>query len=268
MILFPSAKINLGLHVRYKRPDGYHEIESCMVNIPLYDILEIIPSEKFSFTQSGITIEGNPEQNLCVKAYRLMQEQFDIPGVNMYLRKQIPMGAGMGGGSSDAAHVMTGLRNLFGISCSNEELETLAASLGSDCPFFINNSPKIASGRGEVLKNIDLDLKGFWLKVVYPGIHISTQVAYESIVPKDPLVNLENLIMGDISNWRESLMNDFEPGIFQKFPILAEIKSNMYDEGAIYAAMSGSGSTVFGIFESKPSFSYQGPENMERIVQF
>lgn len=252
MILFPPAKINLGLNVLFKREDAYHELETCMVPIPFTDILELLPAVEFSFHQSGLSVPGEIEDNLCYKAYRLMVENFSIPPVYIHLRKIIPMGAGLGGGSSDAAYVLKGLKELFNINCSDKELEDLASILGSDCPFFIKNEAQIAKGRGEILSPCKLNLKGYYIKIINPGIHIGTKEAYEGIVFGKNESTIKELIEGPIENWKALLKNDFETTAFTNYPVLKSIKEQLYAEGAVYAAMSGSGSTMFGIFESEP----------------
>lgn len=252
MILFPPAKINLGLNVLFKREDGFHELDTCMVPVPFYDVLELLPAEEFSFHQSGILIPGKMEENLCFKAYRLMVENFSIPPVYIHLRKIIPMGAGLGGGSADAAYVLKGLKELFNVDCSENRLEELAAQLGSDCPFFVKNEAQIAKGRGEILSSCKLDLTGYFIKIINPGIHIGTKEAYAGIVFGENQVSVKQIVEGPIENWKDQLKNDFETSAFANHPILKEIKEKMYAEGAIYAAMSGSGSTMYGIYRSEP----------------
>ena len=269
MIFFPPAKINLGLRVLYKRSDGYHEIDSCMLPIPLVDVLEILPSTHFSFQQTGLTIPGNNSDNLCVKAYELMKEAYSLPPVYIHLRKEIPMGAGLGGGSADAAYVLRALNSLFDLNCSSAILEEIAAKLGSDCPFFIKDIPQIAKGRGEVLSPCNVSLKGYYLKIVNPGIHVGTKEAYDGIVlcPNAPIV--KTIVEGPIENWKELLVNDFEHSVFSKHPVLAELKSSLYNEGAVYASMSGSGSTMFGIFKDEPILIFQHETTfLEKIIPF
>ncbi len=255
MIIFPQAKINLGLHVLFKRPDGYHEVETCMHSIPLFDILEINLAEEFSFHQSGLVVDSEPNSNLCVKAYQLMKQQYDCPPVYMHLRKQIPMGAGLGGGSSDAAHVINGLNELFQLTISVEERENIAAQLGSDCPFFIEGTPKIAAGRGEILNDVTVDLSGYHLKLIYPAIHVGTAEAYTDVTFYEGEKRISQILTQNIKNWQAELTNSFENSIFQKHPLMLEIKENLLQEGAVYAAMSGSGSTLFGIYEDLPILS-------------
>jgi 4-diphosphocytidyl-2-C-methyl-D-erythritol kinase len=252
MILFPNAKINLGLHVLDKRSDGFHEIESCMYPIPLCDILEIIPAQKFSFVQTGISFPPSAEKNLCEKAYDLLSQNFNVPPVYIHLRKQIPSGAGLGGGSSDAAFVLKGLNELFSLNLSNETLEALSAELGSDCPFFIANVPSIVRGRGEILSPFNLDLKGTFLVLINPDIHVSTKDAYAIVNPKKAANKLEEVLSYNRNEWKSSLVNDFQVPIAQNHPVISETIDFLYQNGAKYAAMSGSGSTVFGLFDFAP----------------
>lgn len=252
MILFPPAKINLGLSVLRKREDAFHEIETCMFPIPLTDVLEILPSEDFVFKQTGLTIDGNSESNLCVQAFQLMKKAYDIPNVYIHLLKIIPMGAGLGGGSSDAAYVIRGLNDLFHLNLSLDIMEKHAAELGSDCPFFIHDDVKIAKGRGEVLSSIDINLEGKYIKLINPEIHIGTAEAYSNVSFAPDRFKIEEVISLPIKEWRDKLFNDFELSIFPSHPEIEEIKELLYNEGAMFSSMSGSGSTVFGIFEDEP----------------
>ena len=252
MISFPNAKINLGLHITYKRKDGYHEIETCMVPIPLYDALEIILDKKPSWNSSGLDIPGEAKDNLILKAEKLLKKDFQgLPALSIHLHKNIPMGAGLGGGSADGAFALKLMNNLFDLHLDDFFLEEYAAELGSDCPFFIDNTPKIARGRGEILEPIDLSLKGSYLVLINPGIHVGTKEAYSGVTPSPPKVRLEE-VLADRSRWKAELVNDFEASIFKNHPTIAAIKEKMYSEGAFYAAMSGSGSSVFGLFDKKP----------------
>ena len=267
MILFPPAKINLGLNVPFKREDGYHEIETCMYPIPFLDVLEILPAETFSFRQTGLVIPGNDADNLCVKAYNLMNAHYSIPPVYIHLRKEIPMGAGMGGGSADAAYVLKGLNEIFELEIAQEELELLAGELGSDCPFFIKNEAQIAKGRGEILSPCAVTLHGYFLKIINPGIHIGTKEAYAGIQFGTLTKSIKEIVEGPISDWKSLLKNDFETNCFKSHPSLEELKTALYKEGAIYAAMSGSGSTMFGIFKHEPSLTYQDKNGfVEKMV--
>lgn len=252
MINFPNAKINLGLNIISKRSDGYHDIETCMVPIPLFDALEMIPAKKTAFESSGLEIPGAEKDNLVLKALKLMRKDFpDLGDVHIHLHKNIPMGAGLGGGSADAAFALVLMNKLFNLHLEPWFLEDYAAQIGSDCAFFIENTPKIATGRGEILAPVEVDLKGDYLVLLKPPIHIGTKEAYAGVKPKKPDVSLTS-ILSDKSIWRDSLRNDFEDSIFPTFPELAETKQRLYDNGAYYAAMSGSGSTVFGLFSQVP----------------
>lgn len=251
MILFPPAKVNLGLNVLYKREDGYHEIKSCMAEIPLCDVLEILPADAFEFVQTGLTVEGDPESNLCVKAYRILQDRYGIGPVYMHLRKIIPMGAGLGGGSSDATYVLLGLNQLFELNLDDAVLESMAAELGSDCAFFVKGGVQLSEGRGEVLSPMQLDLKGYFMKLVYPSLHIGTGEAYGNVQFQTDVSGYDGLLNNDFSR----LVNSFETHAFSKFPELEKIKQELIQEGAFYAAMSGSGSSIFGLFQEKPESS-------------
>jgi 4-diphosphocytidyl-2-C-methyl-D-erythritol kinase len=251
MISFPNAKINLGLHITAKRKDGYHDIETCMVPIPLYDALEMILDKKTTFTSTGLEIPGSEKDNLILKALKLLRKDFnELPHLNIHLHKNIPMGAGLGGGSSDAAFALSMMNNLFDLLLEDWFLEDYAVQLGSDCPFFIENTPKIATGRGEILEPVEVALSGKHLLLINPNIHIGTKEAYAGVTPKAPSTNLKEIIK-DKSRWKEELVNDFEASIFPQYPEIASIKAQLYEMGALYAAMSGSGSTVFGLFDEK-----------------
>ncbi|WP_373523169.1 4-(cytidine 5'-diphospho)-2-C-methyl-D-erythritol kinase [Aquiflexum sp.] len=260
MICFPNAKINLGLYITAKRKDGYHDIETCMVPIPLYDALEMIVDKKTVFDVSGLAIPGDEKDNIILKALKLLRKDFnDLPNVHVHLLKNIPMGAGLGGGSADAAFALTLMNKLFELHLEDWFLEDYAAQLGSDCPFFIQNTPKIATGRGEILEPVYVDLKGDHIVLVKPQIHIGTKEAYAGVNPKKPNQPLEE-ILADKTLWKAHLINDFEASIFPKYPKLAAIKNQLYEMGAYYAAMSGSGSTVFGLFGKAPK-KISWPEN-------
>jgi len=252
MIVFPNAKINLGLHVLRKRSDEYHDIHTCMYPIPLREALEIIPSKSFSFTHSGIPIPGPSDHNLIVKAYQLLLADFPkLSPVATHLHKNIPIGAGLGGGSADAAFALKLLNELFSLDLSPKQLEDYASQLGSDCPFFVQNKSQMAEGRGEKLEPISVDLAGNWLYLVHPGIHIGTKEAYEGIQPTEKDLDLKAVLAAP-SSWKSKLVNDFEKGIFSNYPEIAVIKAKLYNAGAWYAAMSGSGSAVFGLFKHPP----------------
>lgn len=251
MILFPPAKINLGLNVLSKRSDGYHEIETCFVEVPLHDILEIQHSDRFIFKCTGLKIYGNQEDNLCVKAFRLLEIEHNLSPVYIHLRKIIPMGAGLGGGSADATYVLLGLNQLFNLNLTNKQLEEYSAHLGSDCSFFVQSKIQLGRGRGELLEPFNIDLTGMYLKFVHPGIHIGTAESYANVV-LDNANSIADILKQPIEVWRDYLKNSFETHLFEAHPFLEEIKAALYDEGAVYASMSGSGSTMFGIYKSKP----------------
>lgn len=254
MILFPNAKINIGLAVTEKRLDGYHNIESIFVPVPLCDTLEILPSKDFQFLNYGLTIDGNWEQNICVKAYQLFKSKFDISPVRILLHKNIPMQAGLGGGSSDAAFTLIGLNKIFNINLTNEQLTYYASMLGSDCAFFTQNTPCFATGKGEILEPVSLNLSGYFIKIVKPQVHISTVKAYQHIQPQKNIVSFKQIILKkNLQDWKNHLFNDFENHAFIEYPILSKIKKEMYNEGALFAGMTGSGSAIFGIYNSMPT---------------
>jgi 4-diphosphocytidyl-2-C-methyl-D-erythritol kinase len=259
MLSFPNAKINIGLYVTGKRDDGYHTIESIFFPVPFTDVLEIIPSDSFFFESAGIPVTENPEDNLCVKAYRLFEEKFDLPPVSMFLLKNIPAGAGLGGGSSDAAFALKMLNNLFKLDLSVGQLGEYAAMLGSDCPFFVMNYPCYVFGRGELMEAVNVSLKGKYTVIVCPVIHINTAEAYRNIREYSKLnIPLPYLVQRDLEFWKESLQNDFENYAFGQYPVLARIKGYLYQKGAFFASMSGSGSSIFGIFDQKPELDFGG----------
>jgi 4-diphosphocytidyl-2C-methyl-D-erythritol kinase len=256
MLVYPNAKINLGLNVIERRPDGYHNIETVFYPIGLCDVLEVEPSETcsdYSFSSSGIALDGDPEENLIVKAYWLLRSEYSFPPVDISLVKQIPFGAGLGGGSSDAAFMLKTLNELFELKITPRKLEKLAADLGADCPVFVKNKPVFATGIGNVFTSVKLSLKGYFLLLVKPDIHVSTPDAYSLVVPEQPEISLLELIQQPIRDWKDTVKNDFEKSVFAKYPEIETIKNNLYGMGAVYASMSGSGSSVYGIFESAPT---------------
>ncbi|MGB6038173.1 MAG: 4-(cytidine 5'-diphospho)-2-C-methyl-D-erythritol kinase [Cryomorphaceae bacterium] len=252
MILFPNAKINLGLEILRKRSDGFHDIDSVFYPIPLCDALEVVvdpDSSKDQWHYSGITIPGKTADNLCSKALGLVRQRVEITKLNTFLHKAIPMGAGLGGGSADGSFYLKGLNDMFELNLSDPEMEEMALSLGSDCPFFIKNVPARALSRGEDLTPIDLDLKGKNLILICPDIHVSTKEAYSTIVPDESWVSPTKVLKQPIDQWRNNLRNRFEEYAFEKHPQLAGMKEELYRSGALYASMSGSGSALYGIFE-------------------
>jgi 4-diphosphocytidyl-2-C-methyl-D-erythritol kinase len=256
MILFPNAKINLGLNITEKRSDGYHNLETVFYPIPLEDVLEVVPAKDSKvdcrLTCSGIPVEGDPEKNLVVKAYRLLQKKYELPPIEIYLRKQIPSGAGMGGGSSDAAFMLKLLNDRFHLQMTTVEMETYASTLGADCAFFVRNEPVFAEGIGNIFSPIHLSLKGYTLVVVKPDIFVSTKEAFALVIPRKPKISIQELIQAPVSEWKETLKNDFEESVFRQFPAIEEIKQQLYEAGAVYASMSGSGSSVYGLFKETP----------------
>lgn len=257
MTTSPNCKINLGLHVTSRRADGYHELETVFLPIHLCDTLTIEPSNSFAFTQSGITVDCPPEQNICVKAYRLLQSEYpQIGDVQIHLEKTIPFGAGLGGGSSDAAHTITTLNELFTLGIDIETLCRLAKRIGADCPFFILNRPCYATGIGDQLEPMEIEpLKQSNIQAIIlkPPVSVSTVEAYSGIVPKPSHIDLRKAIAQPVETWRGMIVNDFETTVFRKYPMIAELKQRLYDCGAVYASMSGSGSAVYGLFGDLPT---------------
>jgi 4-diphosphocytidyl-2-C-methyl-D-erythritol kinase len=253
MIQFPNAKINLGLQITGKRADGYHNLATIFYPLPLTDILEITATDTPQFTATGLPVPGASDDNLCLKAYHLLKTDFSLPPVRIHLHKNIPMGAGLGGGSSDGAFTLRLLNDTFQLGLSNEQLIGYALQLGSDCPFFIYNQSCFATGRGEALEPITLNLDAYRFAVVHPGLHVSTAWAFAQInahaLPgRDAL---KEIIQLPVSEWKNKLVNDFEKPVMQAHPVIAAIKNTLYEAGALYASMSGSGSAVFGIFEKE-----------------
>lgn len=251
MITFPNAKINLGLNIVARRSDGYHNLETVFYPIGLTDVLEIVPA---GGGESTLTTYGNPvecpvEKNLVMKALRLMQRHYNVPEVDVYLYKHIPDGAGLGGGSSDASSTMLMLNEMFNLGIAKADMARLAATLGADCPFFIYNHPMMATGIGDVLSPIDVSLKGLYLFLVKPAVSVPTKVAYSRVTPSPSTSPLEADVTKNVSQWSGVVKNDFEPSVFAAFPELAEIKNTIENGGALYASMSGSGSSIFGIFD-------------------
>ena len=255
MITYPNAKINLGLNIVEKRPDGYHNLETVFYPINLQDALEVTDLEgegEYALKISGAPIEGELDNNLVVKAYRLLKKDFPNMGpINIHMYKHIPTGAGLGGGSADAAFMLKLLNDKFKLNLSTEKLEEYAAILGADCAFFIQNKPVFASGIGNIFEEINLSLKGYYLVLVKPDIFVSTKDAFANISPMKPSHSLKEIIRMPVETWRATMRNDFEDSVFKKFPEIAAIKDKLYDMGAIYASMSGSGSSVFGIFREQ-----------------
>ncbi len=252
MIVFPNAKINLGLNILRKRSDGYHDIESIFYPIPLCDIFEFTMSSEVSLIQTGIVLDSDAASNLVMKAYRLICINHSLPPIKVHLHKIIPAGSGLGGGSADAAFMLIALNEFFRIGLSDEKLKEYASTLGSDCVFFINNKTAIASGRGELLQTIDLNLSGFYLILIIPPVHVSTKEAYAGVVPTERNHSLAEIIKNPLDTWKATISNDFEASILNNHDSIRLIKEQLYKHGASYASMSGSGSSVFGIFKDEP----------------
>lgn len=275
MIGYPNVKINLGLKVLRKRPDGYHDLETLFVPYPgISDVLEVINGDDYSRTLAGLKehyshltqaisedgklmitiarregVDWDPLKDLTAKAYFLLAAQYQLPPMKIYLEKRSPVGAGLGGGSSDAAFALRMMATLAGLDLTDEQLAGYAAQLGSDCAFFIYNTPMFGSGRGEILEPYPLNLEGYRIEVVIPeGIAVSTADAYRGIVPQEPERPLKEILRLPVTQWKDTLENDFEKTVFAKYPALAAVKAQLYEKGALYAAMSGSGSACFGIF--------------------
>lgn len=254
MITFPNAKINLGLNIIEKRPDGYHNLETIFYPINLQDALEVTrrenDSKEYSLRISGATLEGEDEDNLVVKAYKLLKKDYpQMFSIDIHMYKHIPAGAGLGGGSSDAAHMIKLMNEKFSLKLSLEQMEDYAAQLGADCAFFIRNRPVFATGIGNLFEAIELSLKGYHIILVKPDIFVSTRDAFSHIKPIRPSVSLKEIVKQPIESWKDNMKNDFEESVFLKFPEVAAVKDELYDLGAVYAAMSGSGSSVYGIFK-------------------
>ncbi len=257
MITFPNCKINLGLQILSKRQDGFHDLETVFYPVAFTDALEIIPSLK---NINEITITGLPagddKNNLCLKTYDLIKKDFSqLPAIQMHLHKAIPSGAGLGGGSADAAFTLQMLNKIFNLNISEKKLQDYALQLGSDCPFFLMNKPCIATGRGEILKPLNIDLSAYKILLINPGIHISTAWAFSKVVPSVSKVMVKDIITQPVDTWKNDLKNDFEIPVFSTHPQIKNIKEDMYHMGAIYASLSGSGSTVFGIFKKDHTIS-------------
>jgi 4-diphosphocytidyl-2-C-methyl-D-erythritol kinase len=265
LVSFPNCKINLGLHISSKRADGYHNIETIFYPIHFKDVLEILPNQIGSndviFNSSGLIIDGEINNNLCLRAYQLLKKDFPfLPSIQMHLHKIIPLGAGLGGGSADAAFTLQILNKQFLLQLSNDKLINYAAQLGSDCPFFILNTPCFATGRGEILTPLNIDLLAYQMVIVNPLTHINTAWAFKQLTILSNQQSISQIIQQPIATWKTDLKNDFEDVVFQHYPIIKNIKETLYHAGAVYASISGTGSTVFGIFEKNtalPNFSQE-----------
>ena len=258
MVVFPNCKINLGLNILRKREDGYHDLETVFLPIAVTDALEIVRSSvKTRITVTGIEA-GSPESNLCLKAFLLLKKDYpELPEISIHLHKAIPVGAGLGGGSADAAFMLQLLNKAFDLNIPQDKFFGYASQLGSDCSFFLLNRPCLATGRGEVLEPISTSFSEYKIVLVNPGVHISTGEAFKKITPAVPLKKIKDIIHQPIENWKEELCNDFENYVFERYPLIKTIKEDLYKSGAVYASMSGSGSTIFGIFKSDALINYR-----------
>lgn len=255
MIVFPNAKINIGINITGRRPDGYHNIETIFYPLPIYDALEALPGDELTFQSSGLEIPGKIEDNLCIKGYHLMSKDYDLPPVNIHLLKHIPIGAGLGGGSADAAFFIKLINNLFGLKLTTEQMLDYARQLGADCAFFIENKPVFAFEKGDRFEDIRLDLSDYYIALVMPPAHVSTAEAYRGVKPAPVNQSLKELIKLPVAEWKHHIKNDFEESVFKNHPVIRGVKAALYEAGAIYASMSGSGASVFGIFNKKPDLS-------------
>jgi len=260
MICYPNAKINIGLNVVEKRPDGYHNLETIFYPIPLSDALELVHNttsqEPYTWGNTGIEVDTTAENNICIKALNLIKAQHNIPPIQIHLHKMIPFGAGLGGGSADGAFMLSLLNKEFDLQICDSELHQMATQLGADCPFFLDNKPAFATGIGDILEPVNLDLSGYYFCLVKPPVHVSTPVAYSGVQAKPSTHSLKDLIRLPIGQWKHHIKNDFEQSVFEKFPQIGHLKMQLYEAGALYAAMSGSGSSVFGIFKEKPIINF------------
>lgn len=252
MLCFPNCKINIGLYVTEKRKDGYHNLETVFYPLAIHDVLEVVPvATAPQLVITGKTVSGEKENNLVWKAYSLLQQHYpgQLPPLDIFLHKNIPMGAGLGGGSADAAYMLRLLNDYCKLNLNDETLAQYALQLGSDCPFFIYNTPQLAMGRGEKLTPVTLDLSAYSIQLICPQLHIATSGAFAKLKPKPAGFDLNKLPSLPIEEWKDNISNDFEASVFEMHPILAELKQNFYRQGAVYASMSGSGSALYGIFE-------------------
>jgi len=266
MIQFSPCKINLGLSILAKRADGFHALETVFYPVALHDIVEVVPAKLFTFSHTGISIPGEVSNNLCVKAYHLLKADFpEMGAIKIHLHKNIPMGAGLGGGSGDGTTVLTLLNQLFELKLTQKQLLDYAAALGSDCPFFIFNEACHATGRGEILEPTSIDLSNYTIALIHPGIHIATSWAFQQLSPCVKEKSILNIIKQPIETWKAELINDFEAPVFKAHPTLEAFKNNLYEQGAVYASMSGSGSSLFGIFPKGTKIEPPASESSFRV---
>ena len=253
MIVFPNAKINIGLNVVSRRADGYHNLETVFFPVKLCDALEMVEAKETRLSVSGIEIDGDFTDNLVLKAYRLLKNDFDLPPVHFHLHKVIPLGAGLGGGSSDAASALKMMKDYFSLNLNSDALEQYAAQIGADCPFFIQNKAVFATGIGNEFQSLSLNLDDFQIVILKPNCLVSTNEAYQKVVPAKSKTPLFEAIQQPIETWKDTIFNDFEKSVFPQHPEIQQLKEILYQMGAVYAAMSGSGSAVFGLFRHSPT---------------
>ena len=259
MIGFANAKINIGLQIIGRRSDGYHLINTVMYPVREFnDVVEIVPSKSFGLVTTGLPLDVVTEKNLVYKAYQLLKDHYNLPPVNIFLHKIIPYGAGLGGGSSDAAQVILLVNKLFNLGLSTEQMKDFASRLGADCAFFIENTPALATGTGTELTALDLNLDSYNIVILKPDFGISTKEAYSMVKPSEPGFDLAQIAKLPVEKWKDYIVNDFERFLFPKYPVLADIKSRLYDSGALYASLSGSGSALYGIFPDKTDLTLFG----------
>ena len=261
MLIFPNAKINIGLNIIERRADGYHNLETIFYPLAIKDALEIVEADELSFESSGLEIPGRVEDNLCLKGYHLLKKDFDVPPVKIHLHKHIPIGAGLGGGSADAAFFIRLMNQKFELGLNDDRMMAYARQLGADCAFFIKNEPVFAFEKGDEFEPIKLDLSKYHIALVMPPVHVSTAEAYRGVKPAAVEYSLMELVQEPVNEWKKFIKNDFEVSIFRDHPEVRGVKAALYEAGALYASMSGSGASVFGIFEQKPDLEHLAGEN-------
>jgi 4-diphosphocytidyl-2-C-methyl-D-erythritol kinase len=261
MIVFPNAKINIGLNITSRRADGYHNIETVFYPIKIYDALEAVPGSELTFESSGLGIPGRVEDNLCVKAYHLIKQDYDLTPVNIHLHKHVPIGAGLGGGSADAAFFIKLIDQEFDLGLTVDQKLNYARHLGADCAFFIESKPVFAFEKGDRFEPVELDLSAYSIALVMPPAHVSTSEAYRGVKPAPVQHSLKELIALPIDQWKNHIKNDFETSVFKNHAVIRGVKAALYEAGALYASMSGSGASVFGIFRQQPDLSHLQSSN-------
>ncbi len=262
MITFPSAKINIGLNITGRRADGYHDLETVFYPIKIKDALEVIEGAEMSFETSGIEIPGHANENLCLQAYDLMRKDFDLPNINIHLHKKIPIGAGLGGGSADAAFFIILINEKFELNLTIETMQNYCRKLGADCAFFVENRPVFAFGKGDEFEDIELDLSNYFMALVMPPVHVSTGEAYRGVKPKQPQHSLKEIIKLPVEQWQRKINNDFEHHILKNHPIIRGVKASLLEAGALFSLMSGSGASVYGIFKEPVDLNFLEKENL------